>query len=143
MFIRTKKSVLKTTITTKRVIMQKTLIIFALVCSLESSFARNINSNKQNECATLYAEKDFWSETATVDVTTKIEELPKELKKDVSFAVVKNDCSLTLYEGNGQKVTVKGFVDLNEHNFNDIAVSYSCQCYDDTTEKKNQQKKSQ
>merc|ERR1712029_798636 len=136
---RTQKSVLKTTITTKRLIMQKTLILFALVCSLESSYARHINSKKENECATLYAEKDFWSETATVDVTTEIEELPKELKKDVSFAVVKNDCSLTLYEGNGQKVTVKGFVDLNEHNFNDIAVSYSCQC-DDTTKEKNQKK---
>merc|ERR1711875_96818 len=139
---RTQKSVLQTTITTKKVIMQKTFIFFALVCSLESSFARHINSKKQNECATLYAEKDFWSETATVDVTTEIEELPKEVKKDVSFAVVKDNCSLTLYEGNGQKVTVKGFVDLNEHNFNDIAVSYSCQCYDDTTEEKNQQKKS-
>merc|ERR1712121_183826 len=141
---RTQKSVLKTTtITTKKVIMQKTFIFVTLVCSLEFSFARHINSNKQNECATLYAEKDFWTETATVDVTTEIEEVPKEIKKDVSFAVVKNDCSLTLYEGNGQKVTVKGFVDLNEHNFNDIAVSYSCQCYDDTTKEKNQQKKSQ
>merc|ERR1712126_252155 len=137
---RTQKSVLKTTITTKKVIMQKTLIIFALVCSLESSFARHINSKKQNECSTLYAEKDFWSETATVDVTTEIEEVPKELKKDVSFAVVKNNCSLTLYESQELKVTVKGFVDLNEHNFNDIAVSYSCQCYDDTTKEKNQKK---
>merc|ERR1712126_736602 len=137
---RTQKSVLKTTITTKKVIMQKTLIIFAVVCFLESSFARNINSKKQNECATLYAEKDFWSETATVDVTTEIEEVPKELKKDVSFAVVKNNCSLTLYESQGLKVTVKGFVDLNEHNFNDIAVTYSCQCNDDTTKEKNQKK---
>merc|ERR1712029_681883 len=136
---RTQKSVLKTTITTKKVIMQKTFIFFVLACSLESSFARNINSKKQNECATLYAEKDFWSETATVDVTTEIEEVPKELKKDVSFAVVKDNCSLTLYEGQGLKVTVKGFVDLNEHNFNDIAVSYSCQC-DDTTKEKNQKK---